>query len=167
MLTVTHNGKVYANWEAADLIRADVPQAAIGAAAKAAAEGEITRLANGWRAEVASASPGKLMEWLFKGQIAADPASADPAELALLDREAAARGLDRAALLAEITAKAAAYRRIALLIGALEAETKAAIAAVPDGAADIETQVNTALGTAKAQAEAAFAEAAALINGGS
>ncbi|MCF6432601.1 hypothetical protein [Leisingera sp. MMG026] len=167
MLTVTHNGKVYANWETADLTRSGVPLAVIGAAAKASAASEIARLANGWRAQVASASPGKLMEWQFKSQIAAAPDNADPAELALLDREAAARGLDRAALLDGITAKAVAYRRIALLIGALEAETKAAVAAVPDDAADIETQVNTALGAAKAQAEAAFAEAAALINGGS
>lgn len=167
MLTFEHAGKTYTNWTVNDARAAGLPLNVIAAAAKSAAEGDITDLTSGWRASVASTSPGKMMEWLFKSQIAADPASADPAELALLDREAAARGIDRAAILDEITAKAAAYRQIALLIGAIEAETKAAIAAVPDGAADIETQVNTALGTAKAQAEAAFAEAAVLINGGS
>lgn len=163
MISFMHAGKSYDNWTAEDALRAGVPLRVIGAAVKASATRDLSMLVNGWRVQVASASAGKLMEWLFKSQIAADPASADPAELALIDREAAARGIDRAALLDEITAKAAAYRQIALLIGALEAETKAAIAAVPDGAADIETQVNTALGTAKAQTEAAFSEAATLI----
>jgi hypothetical protein len=163
MISFKYDGKDFTNYAVSDALAVGVPIPVIGAAVKSAALLEVSVMANGWRAQVASASAGKLMEWLFKSQIAADPASADPAELALLDREAAARGIDRAALLDGITAKAAAYRQIALLIGALEAETKAAIAAVPDGAADIETQVNTALGTAKAQTEAAFSEAATLI----
>jgi len=45
-------------------------------------------------------------------------------------------------------------------------ELHEAIAAIPDAADDIEAQIHTALTSAKSQAEAAFAEALALINGG-
>ena len=101
----------------------------------------------------------------MKEEIARDPAGAAEAELAMIDREAAARGIDRAALLADISAKAAAYRQIALLVGALEAEAGAAIAAVADDAEDIEAQVMAVLTAAKAQADAAFAEAQAMLAG--
>ena len=101
------------------------------------------------------------------GSIDSHTASANTEELALLDREATARGLDRTALLALISAKTTAYRQAALLIGALEAEANAAIAAVSDEASDVETQINTVLNAAETTAATAFAEALTLINGGS
>lgn len=167
MLNFSHNGKRYEGWSADDARAAGVPPNTVGAAVKAEAAKDIAVLVNGWRAQVASTSPGKLMEWLFKSQIAADPASAAPEELTLIDREAAARGMDRDALLALIAAKASAYRQTALLIGVLEAEAKAAIDAIAADAASIETQIATILRDASSQAETALAEAAALINGGS
>ncbi len=165
-VTLEHEGKSYVNFALPALREAGVPAAVIGDALKATARSEVARVADSYRARLASASAGKLAEYRIKEEIARDPAGADAAELALIEREATARGLDQAGLLAEIAAKAAAYRQVALLIGALEAEASAAITAIPDTAPDIETQIQTALTSAKSQAEAAFADALALINGG-
>jgi len=115
---------------------------------------------------LSTASAAKIGEYVTKREIALDPSAATAEELALIDREAVARGLDRADLLALILTRAAAFRRAALLMSAVEEEGAAAIAAVPNEADDIETQIQTALANAKTQAAAAFAEAAALINGG-
>ena len=137
------------------------------AALKDAAKSRVSEFADTCRALLSSASAGKLAAYRFKEEIAREVSSADPAELALIDREAIARGLTRDELISEIAVKATAYRQTALLIEALEVEAKAAITAIPDDAADIETQIQTVLEAAKAQAETAFAEALALINGGS
>lgn len=165
IMQIRHGENVYCGTEVAQA--AGVPAAVIGAAVKARAAAQAAALAEAYRGRLASQSAGKLAEYRIKEEIARDPDGAAEAELAMLDREAAARGTDRAALLAEIAAKAAAYREVALLIGALEAEAGAALAAIPDDAADIETQIQNVLGAAKAQAETAFVEAVTLINGGS
>lgn len=163
---ISHDGRttLATNHEKAKAL--GYPEAVIGAAMKGAAKAQIAAFADGYRAKLASASAGKLASYRIKEEIARDPSSASEAELALLDREAAARGVNRDALLADIGAKATAYRQVALLIEALEAEANAAIAAVQDDDADIEAQILTALAAAKAQADLAFTEAAQLINGG-
>jgi hypothetical protein len=155
----------YVNASVDFLIRNGVPAVDIAGAVKSAARNEVARFAESARRRLASASAGKLAEYRVKEEIARDPANAEEVELAMIDREAAARGIDRAALLADISAKAAAYRQIALLVGALEAEAAAAIAAVADDAEDIEAQVMAVLTAAKAQADAAFAEAQAMLAG--
>ncbi|MCB1397252.1 MAG: hypothetical protein KDJ98_15090 [Rhodobacteraceae bacterium] len=167
MLDFTYNGRRYAGWTFNDAIAAGVPAAVVGAAVKATARALVGDLLDGYRAALSSRSAGKLAEYRVKESLAADPASANTEELALLDREATARGLDRTALLALISAKTTAYRQAALLIGALEAEANAAIAAVSDEASDVETQINTVLNAAETTAATAFAEALTLINGGS
>ncbi len=101
---------------------------------------------------------------MFKEQVARAPASARPEELAILDREAAARGVDRDELLAQILVKANSFREIALLVGAIEAETRATIAALDESSETIEEDVIAALLAAQAEAEAAYAEALAVIN---
>jgi hypothetical protein len=141
--------------------------AQIGAAMKAQANVVVVDFANAHRTRLASASAGKLAEYRIKEEIARDREAASEAELALISREAKARGTNRTGLLNDIGQQAAAYRQIALLIGALEAEAKAAIAEIPDDAADIETQIQTALEAKQAQIETAFAEAFELIKGGS
>lgn len=139
----------------------------IGVAIKALARKEVADFAEQYRSKLATTSAGKMAEYRIKEEIARDPASASEAELELLSREAKARGTNRTGLIGQINTQAAAYRQIALLIGALEAEAGAALAAITDDAPDIETQISTVLGAAKAQAETAFNEALALINGGS
>lgn len=166
-INFTHDGRVYSNWEPASAYAAGVPVAIIGAALKAQGALNAASIADGYRARLDRASAGKLAEYRIKEEIARDPNAAPAEELAMLDREAAARGLDRAALLAEISAKAASYRQTALLIGALEAETKAAISGIADDAADIEARISTAMAAARAQADTAFADAMATIHGGS
>ena len=138
-----------------------------GAAIKGAAKAEVSAFAETYRKKLASSSAGKLAEYRIKEEIARDPAAASDVELELLSREAKARGTNRTGLIGQIAAQAAAFRQIALLIGALEAEAGVAISTIADDAADIETQIQTVLGAAKAQAETAFNEALALINGGS
>lgn len=160
---ITHEGRTTQAVDYAGAIGLGYPEAIAGAALKGAAKVQIAAFADSYRAKLASASAGKLAEYRFKEEIASDPASAAEAELAMIDREAAARGIDRASLLADINVKAAAYREIALLVGAIEAETNAAVAAVPDDAEDIEAIVMAALLNAKAEADAAFTEAQAML----
>jgi hypothetical protein len=107
-----------------------------------------------------------LAEYRIKEEIARDPSAASEAELALLDREAAVRGTDRAGLIGQISAQTAAYRQIALLIGVVEAEANAAIGAIPDGVADIEAQLTAALSAAKSEAAGEYQNALALMVGG-
>lgn len=140
-----------------------ISRAVIGAACKETAKREVAEFAETCRARLVSRSAGRLAEYRIKEEIARDPANAAESELAMIDREAAARGIDRGALLADISAKAAAYRQFALLIGALQAEAGAAIAAIPDDDAEIESQVETVLGDAKVQADTALAEARATL----
>lgn len=165
-ISFEHEGRKYINWTMDAARDAKLPASVIGAAAKGVAKQKVASFADTYRAKLATSSAGKLSEYRIKEEIARDPANAAEAELALIDREAAATGLDRDGLIALINARATAYRQIALLIGALEAEAGAAIAAIPDDADDIETQIKTTLATAKDQADLAFADAQALINGG-
>lgn len=162
---VSHEGRVTLATDYLSAVALGYPASVAGAALKGAAKVSVAAFADSYRANLASASAGKMAEYRVKEEIARDPAGAAEAELAMIDREAAARGIDRVALLADISAKAAAYRQITLLVGALEAEAGAAIAAVADDAEDIEAQVMAVLTAAKAQADAAFAEAQAMLAG--
>lgn len=163
---ITHEGRTTLAVDYQGAFDLGYPSAVVGATIKGMAEVRIATIAETYRAKLASTSAGKLAEYRIKEEIARDPSAAIAAELDLLDREAAAKGIDRAALLVIISAKATAYRQVALLIGALEAEAGAAIAAIPDDASDIEAQIQTAPEAAKAQVETAFTEALTLINGG-
>jgi hypothetical protein len=138
-----------------------------GQAIKADAKRQVAEFAEAYRNKITHATAGKLAEYRIKEEIARDPTSASEAELDLLSREAIARGTDRDGLLDQISGQTIAYRQIALLIGALEAEVGAAINAIPADADNIEDKINTVLGAAKGQAETAFNEALALIKGGS
>jgi len=152
---------------AAELGVKGIPANVISLAVKSAGQDAVNVLVETCRARLASTSAGKLAEYRFKEEIARDPTNAATEELAMIDREAAARGIDRDALLAEIRAKASAFRQVALLIGALEAEAKAAIKAIPDADADIEAQIQTLLSAARAQAETSIIAAQTQINGSS
>tara|TARA_R110002072_G_C7672448_1_gene510640 strand:- start:35 stop:541 length:507 start_codon:yes stop_codon:yes gene_type:complete len=164
---IAHEGRTTLAVDYAGALDLGYPAALAGAALKGAATHQVAEFADASRAKLATRSAGKLAEYRIKEEIACSPATASQAELDLLSREAKARGTNRTGLIGQIARQAAAYRQIALLIGALEAEAGAAITAIPDDAADIETRIHTVLGAAKAQAEAAFVEAVALINGGS
>lgn len=146
-----------------ELIALGYPAAVAGAALKQSAKGKVAEYADQYRADLASSSAGKLAEYRFKEEIARDPVQADADELALIDREAIARGVSRADLLAEISAKASTYRQTALLIGVMVVEVGASISSVADDAADIEAQVGVILSAAKNQADAAFAAAQEML----
>jgi len=163
-ITVTEGPRTTVGTTREDALALGYSQAAVGTAMKAQASDLVTQFADTYRAQIATAAPGKIAEWLFKEQIARDPDAARAEELAIIDREAAARGLDRAGMLALIISKANAFRETALLVGAIETEAKAAVEAVPADADDIETQLTTALANAKAEANAAFTAALALIH---
>ncbi len=165
-LTVEWGKKTLINMEVEELLAAGVPVAVIGAAAKAYAAAQVAQMADGYRAHIATQAPGKIAEWLFKEQNARDPVNARAEELALIDREAAARGIDRDQMLALIITKANAFRETALLIGAIEAEAKAAVAAISDDADNIEGQIAAVLAAAKSEAESEYRNALALIAGG-
>lgn len=167
LINVTDGARVTENTTREQAEALGYTKAQIADAMKAAAKSHVVGFAEDYRAKLASTSAGKLAEYRIKEEIARDRENASEAELALISREAKARGTNRTGLLNDIAEQAAAYRQIALLIGALEAEANAAISTIPDDAADIEAQIQTVLEAAKAQAETAFAEALALINGGS
>ncbi len=157
--SLEYDGKRYADFTFAELQGAGVPSATIGAAIKADAAARVTDFAETCRRKLASASAGKLAEYRVKEEIARDPAAASAAELDLIDREATARNIDRATLLSQISAKAAVYRELALLVGAFEAEVSAAIDAIPDDVNDIVAQISTTLTAARSGAEQALIDA--------
>jgi putative lipase involved disintegration of autophagic bodies len=160
---VDFDGRSYFSLTASDAAAVGIPAAVVAAHLKQKARTAIEATANARRAAVVSASAGKLAEYRFKEEIARDVANADPDELALIDREAVAFGMDRSTFLSLISEKAKAYRQIALLIGALEAESKAAVAVLPDDPDDIERFVQDDLEAGRREAEAAFqADLAAL-----
>lgn len=162
---ITYNGRTTLAVDYAGAVELGYPVDVIGAAMKVSAKVQIADVADGYRADLASGSAGKLAEYRFKEEIAHDPDNASDAELALISREAKARGITRTKLINQINVQAAAYRQIALLIGVLEAEAGAAITVIADDAADIEAQIQTVLSASQTQAETAFAEAQALISG--
>ncbi len=138
-------------------LAAGVAVEAAGAALKGAAIIAVEAEAETYRQKVSEATAGKLDAWRIKAEIASDPSSASANELALIDREALARGTDRAGLLETIATRATAWREVALLIEVIEAEAKGFIAAIDDDLADIEERVAAALAAAREQAEVAFA----------
>lgn len=157
-LTVLHNGMTKTG-SGADLAEYGVPHALIAEAVKTAAKAQAEAMAENFRQRLGAKSAAKLAEYRIKGEIARNPEAATSEELELLTREAAARGTDRKGLLDMIIAQVAAYRRTALLIGALETEIEAAVAAIDNGDKDIEQRAQKVLMTATARAEKEFAEA--------
>lgn len=166
IVSLTHDGREYGQWPVAELRALGVvPSEIIGAAVKNTAFSDITRVAEDYRSRLATKCAGKLASYRIKEDIARDPENADPAEMSLIEREAVARGMTAEALIANIAARAGAYRQTALLVEVLEVEAKAAIAAIADDAVDVEKQIQDALDAAQTQAETAFAEALELMNG--
>jgi hypothetical protein len=163
LLKLEHNDIVYNEVATARL--ADVPTVVIGAAVKAHAKLDITAFAETYRSRLANASATKMAEYRIKEEIARDPSSASEAELELLSREAVARGTDRAGLLGQISVQTGAFRQVALLIGALEAEANAAVIHIDDDDPDIETHVAQVLVAAKGEAQEEYLKALALIAG--
>ena len=163
---ITHEKRTTLAINYAGAVELGYPAQVAGAALKGAAKAEVAQVANAYRARLASTSAGKLQAYRIKEEIARDPAQADPAELALIEREATARGITRDDLIALIAAKAKAFRQIALLIEALEAEAGAAITAIADDAPDIEAQIAAVLKAAKAEADGEYQNALVLMAGG-
>ncbi|KAF0676732.1 hypothetical protein [Profundibacterium mesophilum] len=164
-LNFTHDGRGYTNFSPTAARAAAIPEAVIIAALKRAASAAIALVAAEYRAQLSSASAGKLDEYRIKEAIAADPLGAAPGELEMIDREAAARGIDRDALLLVITDRARAARRVALWIGAFEAEAHATINAIPDTAPGAQTTIEAALARLKSEADKAAGQAAATLGG--
>lgn len=165
-MQITHNGKTYIDLSIAELLAAGVPANTICAALKLVATGSVVKAMNGYRNRVASSCAGKLVAYQFKAEIASNPGNAQAEDLTLLDREASARGLSQGDLLNLINSKHSAYRQIALLIEALEAEGKAAIANVPEVTNTVETDLVTALQNFLTAATAELNAAFASLNGG-
>jgi len=162
---IEHDGRKTLSVDYKGAAELNYPAAVIAVALKRAAKSQVAIFAETYRGQLASTSAGKLAEYRVKEEIARNPDGASDAELALISREAKARGTNRTGLLGQISAQAAAFRQVALLIGVLEAEAGAAISAVPDDADDVEGQVLGVLAAAQAQAQEAFAEAQALLAG--
>lgn len=163
---ITHKGRTTLAVDYNGAIDLGYPASVVGAALKAEAVGTVSRFADSYRAKIASTSAGKLAEYRIKEEIARTRDTASDEELALISREAKARGTNRTGLLNDIEEQATAYRQITLLIGVIEAETKAAVQAVPDDAPDIEAQIATVLNAAREEADTEFTKAIATIKGG-
>jgi len=164
-ITVEHNGSLYDQVEVSSVRDRGVAPEVIGAALKSAAKSEVAKRANSYRARISSASAGKLVAYEIKAEISANAAGADADELALIDREAAARDKSREELLSIISDKAASYRKIALLVEVIEAETNASLSAISDADPDIEAKIASIFEAAKAEADTEFDAAVAQIQG--
>jgi hypothetical protein len=158
-LEFQHADKTYANSDPAALVAAGMPLATVNTALKDHALRMVSAMFTSFRSKLDGKSAGLIAEYRIKEEIMRDPENADPDELAILSREAAAFGEDIDWLLARIGRKAKAYRTTALMIGALEAEAKVAINEIPDDAPDIKIAIMTALGESKAVALTAFEQA--------
>lgn len=90
-------------------------------------------------------------------RIVAAGGGADPADIALLQREADARSLTVADLAALITQKNAAYAGISDIIEGIEAESVLAVHGIPVGTDDIQSALETLLPQLSEIAEAALA----------
>ena len=148
------------------LIRDGIPVSDIAlsvSSLRAWAKQQIADFAEDYRAQIASTSAGKIAEYRIKEEIASDPDLAAKGELELISREAQARGVTLEELISLIKKQSAAYRKISLLIGTLEAEANAAISAIPDDAENIEMLVVGALDTAKQAAQTEYSNVAALL----
>lgn len=150
---ITHGGRITLAVDYTEAVDLGYPASVIAATMKAKAKQKVATFADDCRAILASNSAGKLAEYRIKAEIARDPNNSAVAELALIDREAVARGTDRAGLIAQINSQAAVFRQIALLIGVIEAETCASITAIPDDALNIEMEIETVLAAAKSLAD--------------
>jgi hypothetical protein len=160
---IEHDGRSYPSVSASEARELGVADYAIDSALKGLARDEVAQFANIYRARIASTSAGKLAAYRIKEEIAGDPDGASPAEIALIEREANARGMSRDDLIARILVQASSYRQIALLIEVLEVEVGAAIAAISGENPNIESQIQKVLEAAKVQADLAFEEALTLL----
>lgn len=165
-LNFTHNGRVYSGWSTEKAVASGVPLAVVGAASKDAAIILITELIEDFRTQLANVSARKIVEWNIKAEIPADPASADAVELALVERGGVARGRNQADELAAILAKRSAYRKAALLIGALEDESEASIAALSDEDPDLSAEIMVILERSRAEVEVGISGVMELIAAG-
>lgn len=166
LLTLSRDNRVDTNVTFAQALERGYSAAQIGQAAKARALELVAQNADAYRARISTLSAARVAEWFMKEEIARDPDNADPEELAIIEQEGAADGTDLDGMLAVILTKAKAFRKVALLVGKIEAEAKAAVRGIDDAADDIEAQIDTALTAAKAEAETAFQAAVAAMNGG-
>ncbi|MEP4700758.1 MAG: hypothetical protein ABJZ79_06350 [Parasphingorhabdus sp.] len=159
------DGPVYRNADPQWLQEQGVSASVIGAALKSSARNQVAKVANDYRARVSSTSAGKLAAYKIKEEIARSLETADSDELALIDREATARGQSRDELISVISKKAQAFRKIALLVEVIEAETNASLSAISDSDPDIEAKIANIFEAAKFEADTEFDAAVALIQG--
>lgn len=114
--------------------------------AKARAAQAITQSAEDRRSAITAASPGKQGAYLLKYELVLRAGATPPDETAktLLTAEATARGITYDQLVTLVAGKRFAWEGFAMQIEAVEAASKAAVAAAADRAS-----VDAAVGTAK------------------
>lgn len=165
-ITFLHAGQTYTNWDPAEARLAGVPDATVANALLAASSARIETTTDALRKGLEDRGPGKLVEYRLKAEIARDAASARPEAVAELTREATAKGLSYAQLIALILARAEGYQTAMLRIAAVEAEAEKRLADLDPAAADFDAQVAAAMALAEADFAAARTAARTLIEGG-
>lgn len=166
-ITFIHAGKTYTNWKPAEARAAGVPVTTVASAVATAAIAIIETKTDGLRDQLARRCAAKLIEYRIKEGLAADMASASPEAVAELTREATARAMTLAELVALINASSIGYQRAVLRLAAVEAECEQRITDIDPAAPDHEAQVAAALVAADADIAQARIDARTLMSGGS
>lgn len=162
-ITFIHAGKTYTNWKPAEARAAGVPVTTVASAVATAAIAIIETKTDGLRDQLAR----RCVEYRIKEGLAADMASASPEAVAELTREATARAMTLAELVALINASSIGYQRAVLRLAAVEAECEQRITDIDPAAPDHEAQVAAALVAADADIAQARIDARTLMSGGS
>jgi len=177
MLTLTHEGRTFANFEIAELKAADVPDAAIADAARNAASAKMLLAVDGYRQRLAGAEAGTVKPgperigiWAAKARVSREHVAA-PSKIpdvepgffkSRLTREATAKGRTLKQQLERIVFKADTFEGLGMMIDAMEAEAMAGLSGVSDEAG-LAGGFDAFLAQAAEEADTAFAEALAAL----
>jgi len=157
MVTLTHNGKTYTRFEAADLLAAGVPATAVHAARIAGAERQVDDNLAALLAELTGRKPAEERDTWAPKEAAARAyldGTANPTDTAMIEAEAAGDGIAGTELAQIVVAKADAFKAVVGAAGAIKRQAKAALAAIPADAPDAEADIDAALTTMRTAAAA-------------
>jgi len=157
MITLTHDGRTYANWTAADLLAAGVPAAAIHAARLKEAERQVDDIHRALLAELTGRKPAEERDTWAPKEVAARgylDGTASATDAAMIEAEAAGDVITGTELAQIVVAKADAFKALVGAAGAIKRQAKAALAAIPADAPGPQADIDAALTTMRTAAAA-------------
>jgi len=157
MITLTHDGRTYANWDPADLLAAGVPEATVHAGRIAGAERQVDDIHRALLADLTGRKPAEERDTWAPKEAAARAyldGTAPAAASTMIEAEAAGDGIAATDLAQIIVSKADTFKAAVGAAGAIKRQAKAALAAIPTDAPDPQADIDAALTTMRTAAAA-------------